>query len=347
MRIKTILLVCGLIILFALPWFSAGYAAEMAPYETGEKFTPQQPDGGPPYITPMIHYRGKLLEGGTPVNGTRSLSFALFSSQSGGTAVWQEGPDLISVVDGLFSAALGDINPLPLNEFDQELWLEVQVSGSPLARQRLMGSPYAMSLAPGAQITGARPVGASAALGARNTGSGQGIRVLGTGVGRDGAVLYSENTGGGVAAWTRNYSSDANLVLENLGSGHLIKGFGGDGGEEEFYVSNNGDIYYEGSLTGAFPRPAWTSGFLSYSKSEQKTLTHSLGGNVDDYYVYMTCKQGGYYLINNFFIGQENDDSGNQFGAFYWDLNTTSVKAMRSMDDTSCEQLKISIWVIK
>ncbi len=58
-----------------------------------------------------------------------------------------------------------------------------------------------------------------------------------------GATLEVENTHTqGIAIWAKNDSTDATLVVDNDGSGTLIKGFGGDGGEDEFRVSNDGKI---------------------------------------------------------------------------------------------------------
>ena len=58
-----------------------------------------------------------------------------------------------------------------------------------------------------------------------------------------GATLEAENTHShGIAIWAKNDSTDATVVVGNDGSGALIKGFGGDGGEDEFRVSNDGKI---------------------------------------------------------------------------------------------------------
>jgi hypothetical protein len=65
-----------------------------------------------------------------------------------------KGPKTIQVVNGLFSTALGDTTPLVMSDFDGELWLEITVGSGVLPRQKLMGSPYALSLAPGTGIQG-------------------------------------------------------------------------------------------------------------------------------------------------------------------------------------------------
>jgi len=86
-----------------------------------------------------------------------------------------------------------------------------------------------------------------------NTGSGVGVKgysasghavyAEGGGAYLAGATLEAENTHShGIAIWAKNDSTDATLVVGNDGAGPLIKGFGGDGGEDEFRVSNSGKI---------------------------------------------------------------------------------------------------------
>ena len=67
-------------------------------------------------------------------------------------------------------------------------------------------------------------------------------------VGLTGAALYAHayNTGnGGIAFWAHNdhsTSTDATAVLSNDGTGPLLKGFGGNGGEDEFRFDNDGGL---------------------------------------------------------------------------------------------------------
>ncbi len=69
------------------------------------------------------------------------------------------------------------------------------------------------------------------------------------GVGLSGATLYTmanNSSGQGIALWAINdntASTDATVVISNDGSGALLKGFGGDGGEEEFRIDNNGSLH--------------------------------------------------------------------------------------------------------
>lgn len=74
--------------------------------------------------------------------------------------------------------------------------------------------------------------------------------------GLTGAVLYARNynsAGEGIALWAHNdysTSADATAVLSNDGTGPLLKGFGGSGGEDEFRFDNDGTLrIYNGNNT--------------------------------------------------------------------------------------------------
>lgn len=72
-------------------------------------------------------------------------------------------------------------------------------------------------------------------------------------VGLPGAVLYARNnnsSGQGIALWAHNNhdeSTDAVAVLSNAGNGPLLKGFGGNGGEDEVRIDNDGTMRFYNS----------------------------------------------------------------------------------------------------
>jgi len=183
--------------------------------QAGVEDDPLTPDEITTSISPVMSYQGRLASGGAAVDGVVLMTTRLYEDESGGGAIWQEGPESVLVSRGLFTVILGDSVPLPVGSMDRSLWLEIEVTGTVLPRQKLTGSPYAFSLAPGSRVTGDLP----------------------------GTVLRVENQNpGGIGIWTKNSSSDATLVLENFGTGHLLKGFGADGGEDELRIGNGGTI---------------------------------------------------------------------------------------------------------
>ncbi len=240
--------------------------------------TPQvEPSGGEvtAVITPVIGFQGRLVEGGSPVTGNRVMTFKLFSSLGATSPIWLE-TKTVSVTNGLFQTALGDTEPFEgyMNQIAHEMWLEISVGGTVLPRQQLMGAPYAFTLAPGAWVIdnssfssayfqnlgsgngiagyaasdGSGIEGVSSAgvgVSGRST-SGHGVETFSEGTGFNGTSLYARAyNAGGIAAWVHNDSSvstDAALIISNDGSGALLKGYGGNGGEHEVAILNDGTI---------------------------------------------------------------------------------------------------------
>lgn len=75
-----------------------------------------------------------------------------------------------------------------------------------------------------------------------NTNTGIGVRAKSGGTGLAAPALYTQNTNAtGIAIYSVNASSDANIVAANTGTGDLIKGYSGTGGGDlVFRVENDG-----------------------------------------------------------------------------------------------------------
>ncbi len=80
-------------------------------------------------------------------DGEYSLTFKLYTTETGGTAVWSETQSDVDIVGGVYSVVLGTVTPLTA-AFDQTYYLGITVGTnvelSP--RSRLTASPYALSL---------------------------------------------------------------------------------------------------------------------------------------------------------------------------------------------------------
>lgn len=333
-RILTLLFVISLILLALSPERS-GLAQENPPaYDLveGERAT---------VITPVIGYQGRLVEGGTPVTGNRVMTFKLYSSKDGLTPTWSETKTVYDIHNGLFQTALGDTEPFEgyMNQIAHNMWLEVTVGGVVLPRQQLVGSPYAFSLAPGAWViddsdyssayfqnlgSGDGLAGYAASDGSGIEGesssgvgvsgrstSGHGIKSFSEGSGLLGASLYAyAYSPGGIALWAHNdssTSSDAALVVSNDGIGALIKGFGGDSGEHEFMVKNNGDV--EQALAADGLVKAGVYGFCSNSSPSVTRYFNGAGGEIT---ISSTGTAGscyinfGFDLTRRYWISQAN-----------------------------------------
>ena len=74
-----------------------------------------------------INYQGYLTDAmGSPVNGTVSMTFSLYTVASGGTALWTE-PQNVIVSGGIYSVILGSVSTLTPLAFDVPYWLGVRV----------------------------------------------------------------------------------------------------------------------------------------------------------------------------------------------------------------------------
>jgi subtilisin-like proprotein convertase family protein len=111
-------------------------------------------------VPTFVQVEGALFAtGGGPVaDGNYALTFKLFAVESGGQAVWSEGPVQAAVKGGSFSHALGSQEALtPQVLAQQAVWLAVQVGADPeLARKPMSASPFALraALAEGLDCSG-------------------------------------------------------------------------------------------------------------------------------------------------------------------------------------------------
>lgn len=206
-------------------------------------------------LTTVITYQGRLTDGGDPANGNYDFEFRLFDDLSAGVQVGTTASlDDVSVSGGLFTVELdfGDV-------FDgQALWLEIRVRPgtetggytvlSP--RQALNAAPYALSLRPGATISGA--ITSSGGEGVLNLTNTQG-NALTVGEASD-IGLYIDSAATGV----RMASVGTGVLVESSNfNGFEVDSAGGDGvhvgdavGNGFQVISAGGDAVNVGSTGG-------------------------------------------------------------------------------------------------
>ena len=112
-------------------------------------------------------------------------------------------------------------------------------------------------------------------------------------------------------------------------------------------ISVQDNVYVGGAYIGAFPRPAFDSGWREIAQGDFIVLTHNLGGNVDNYVVDMQFKKDNSgFGINNYGIGGDQGAEVSYFSGIYWfNLNTTSISVLREPENYAAEQVRIRIWV--
>jgi len=122
--------------------------------------------------------------------------------------------------------------------------------------------------------------------------------------------------------------------------------------DPEAQLDVNGDLQVTGAYTGnigpnngaPFPRPAYDSGWLDIAPAESKTLTHGIGGDVDNYLVDMMFYQNGVGRHQTRYGGDYSSDWG-VLGASWRNLTSSQIEIGRGIDDGWVDQIRVRIWV--
>ena len=97
-------------------------------------------------VPKLLTYQGVLKDAnGSYLTGSYDMTFRVYGSSSGGSALWSESQTGVSVNSGRFSVELGSVSALNL-DFSQDYWLSVQVGTDTemTPRQRLTSAGYAL-----------------------------------------------------------------------------------------------------------------------------------------------------------------------------------------------------------
>jgi hypothetical protein len=194
-------------------------------------------------------------------DGTYDLTFKLYPTNSGGTAVHTE-TQSVSVAGGIYSAELGGGGTPLTAPFDQTYYLGVSVDGSAelIPRTRLTSSPYALSL-----------------LGTENLFSSAGTVGIGTVTPASGYQLH-----------TKKPSGTGKILLEGSDAAQLDFKKGGTVGSLGFGTANNDFVLNPGANNTA----------LQYNGTNKLTVTTNgatLAGTLD-----ATTVNAGTLTANNF-----------------------------------------------
>jgi hypothetical protein len=105
--------------------------------------------GAPDSVPSRISYQGRLVEGGSPVNGNRNIIFRFYNNGAcSGSPVQSVTQNNVPVQNGLFHVAL-DVNPAQFSGSGR--WLQVEAGGVIYGCEEILPVPYALhSLTTGA-----------------------------------------------------------------------------------------------------------------------------------------------------------------------------------------------------
>lgn len=87
-----------------------------------------------------ISYQGRITDsGGTALTGSYNLTFSLYTTDAGGTAIWTEVHNGVNINSGVFSVMLGTKNPFQADHFiqNQNLYLGTRVNSDAEMTPRL------------------------------------------------------------------------------------------------------------------------------------------------------------------------------------------------------------------
>lgn len=107
-----------------------------------------------------------------------------------------------------------------------------------------------------------------------------------------------------------------------------------------------GDVNINGSLTVSesfFPEPAYDSGWVTIAAGATTTLTHSVGGNEDDYLVDIQHRYSDIGRSNQY-QGYEIQDDASEWGFYWYNLTSTSITVKKASSMYANDRFRIRIW---
>lgn len=106
-------------------------------------------------VPSTIGYQGRLYDpSNQPIDATITVTFALYSQSSGGTALWTETQSVV-FANGYFAVKLGSVTPFTGTSFDGSarfLGVTVGVDAEMTPRAAIASVPYALSAGPDARF---------------------------------------------------------------------------------------------------------------------------------------------------------------------------------------------------
>ena len=207
------------------------------------------------YAQGTLSFQGVIRNSdGTAVdNGKYSMVFKLYETDAGGTAIWEETQDDVTVTGGIYSALLGEVVPLDA-PFTATYYLGVAVDGGAeiVPRIRLTSSPYALALLGNSNV-----FGSDGSVGIGTLDPMEALHVVGN-VKIEGSLTASGGLGFDLSSLTEDINTTGKITLDD--------GLHVPGGEEELRIIR-GRINSNGAIL-------LGSGFTITKSSSNYTVTY-------------------------------------------------------------------------
>jgi hypothetical protein len=91
------------------------------------------------------------------------------------------------------------------------------------------------------------------------------------------------------------------------------------------------------------PRYAWKDDWISYEPVVPTVRTHGLGGDVNDYVLDMRFQASALFFKNHRFYGSIYGKY-EKSGAYYQNLNSSSLEVVRELNDGNASQIMLRLW---
>jgi hypothetical protein len=97
------------------------------------------------------------------------------------------------------------------------------------------------------------------------------------------------------------------------------------------------------------PTPEFDSGWTAITPGFVATVNHNLGGDPDDYVVYLEFKRSDDFAIHHMLYGGDwqwnaGDSTIDYFGAYWEQLDDAIIKINRQWDDLTVNEFRVRIW---
>ena len=230
-------------------------------------------------FNPELNYQGKLTDtsGDAVSDGDYNFKFQLCTDSACASSVWSETRETtnkVTVTSGIFSVLLGDVTSIASVDFNQELWLEVQVGGTG-------SSPTYETLTPRKKLGAVAAAFEADKLDGIDSGSFVRSDAADTVSGL--LTITADPTGSGVGAgsfYINPASADADETLLGVALG----------GSERLRLDEDGDLVIAGDLTvtggelfltGISSSSSTTEGTIYYDTDDDNLYVYTSAGFVD------------------------------------------------------------------